>query len=189
MRKILILLLLLVLVMSLTSCFKGKGVAAGKPKAARIETISDFKIIGLAKKGNMQTLNYEQVWNDFMKRANEVADADKDLMYGVTLFDPNMQMTPDAQFTFMAAVSVKSAANVPEGMIFHTVKGGDFAVFEHHGKIEEVGMTYMYIFGEWLPKSGYTYASNDSFEKYDKRFKHDSADSVMEIWVPVSKIK
>ncbi|RLC58612.1 MAG: hypothetical protein DRH89_00625 [Candidatus Cloacimonadota bacterium] len=68
-------------------------------------------------------------------------------------------------------------------------KKKEVAVFTHEGSLDNLSETYKYIYEEWLPKSGYELADGDEVEWYDSRFKYDSADSQMDIHIPIKKIE
>ena len=59
---------------------------------------------------------------------------------------------------------------------------------EHIPEIRCVGVQYFgYIYGQWLPKSGFRQAGPYDLERYDARFKGpDDDESVMEICVPIA---
>ena len=64
---------------------------------------------------------------------------------------------------------------------------GKFAKFTQKGGFKYIGLTYTYIFGTWLPKSGYKENNrNPDFEWYDERFIGPFDDnSIFDIYISI----
>jgi AraC family transcriptional regulator len=60
-----------------------------------------------------------------------------------------------------------------------------YAVFSHHDHVSTVRGTFMAIFNDWLPKSGYRMADAPLFERYDERFDPRTGTGGFEIWIPL----
>ncbi|MDD2596625.1 MAG: AraC family transcriptional regulator [Candidatus Cloacimonetes bacterium] len=159
-----------------------KGAKMLSPK---IEKMDAFRVVGVHTKASPSgTLH--QLWAEFTRRHGEIKDViDPTKAYQVCVFDKS---DPAAEeYTFIAGMHVNDEAKVPEGMIAQKVPAAEYAVFEHHGSLEKMHQTYEYIFGVWLAENGYQMAEADSLEIYDERFNPESADSVFEIRIPISK--
>lgn len=170
--------------LSLDKTYKNilKGVKTMKP---RFEQLEAFHVVGVHHRANPnETLH--KLWGDFMQRAHEIKHvADPGKAWQVCKYEGS---DPDAEiYTFIAGMEVSEPVDIPEGMIAHTVKAAEYAVFEHHGLMDTMHKSYQYIMGVWLPESGYVMAEADSLELYDHRFKVESEDSIFEIWIPVRK--
>ena len=73
-------------------------------------------------------------------------------------------------------------------MLFRSILPANrYAIFTHKGKLPgRITETFGYIYGEWLPRSGYKQAAPCDFERYDARFKGpDNDESLTEICVPI----
>lgn len=88
---------------------------------------------------------------------------------------------------YRCAVPMKST--VPSGFEIKEIKAHKYLVFEHIGDMSEIYNTYFTIYKDIIPESGYKLEQEDflHFEKYDYRFKWNSVNSVIEIWVPVTE--
>ena len=62
-----------------------------------------------------------------------------------------------------------------------------YAVFTHVGSLAHIHETVGYVYGEWLPSSGYELAGTPDFELYDERFDPVKDDGELEYWVPVKQ--
>ncbi|MFF0828140.1 GyrI-like domain-containing protein [Brevibacillus sp. NPDC003359] len=89
-------------------------------------------------------------------------------------------------FTTLIGVEVSSLADIPEGMVSHTIPAGTFAKVTHKGPEENLGETYGFLYGSWLCETGYDYAGFD-FEYWDERYKPDQEDNEIDIYVPLFK--
>jgi AraC family transcriptional regulator len=80
---------------------------------------------------------------------------------------------------------VSEVADLPPGMVSHTVPADTFAVFIHRGPIHLIGQTCAEIYRRWLPQSAYEHSGIADVELYDHRFCTDGEDSEMEYWISV----
>ena len=94
---------------------------------------------------------------------------------------------PSGEFDKWAAVEVDDFSRVPSGMEILEMSGGLYAVFDHTGGPATASKTFTYIFGTWLPHSGYEIDSRPHFEIIGEKYKHSEPDSEEEIWIPIRK--
>lgn len=62
-----------------------------------------------------------------------------------------------------------------------------YAIFIHRGGLKDLAITNQYIWGIWLPQSGYEIAHASDLEVYPGDFKPDRTDIPIEIWVPLER--
>lgn len=146
----------------------------------------EFKIIGLSCT-TTNTENKEKgiipsLWDKFISRIGEVKNtASSTRTFGLceVIEDSN------DSFTYVCCKDVENFDFVPEGMVAKVVPSSRYAVFTHKGSVESLGETYDYIYGSWLPKSGYEINGiKYDFELYDERFDNSSS-SEMDIYIPI----
>ena len=106
--------------------------------------------------------------------------------------DYSRDFSPETmQFYYMAAVQVSSLDNIPHGMTGKTVPASDYAVFTVKGcnANGEIGKAFRYIYDEWLPNSEYDFSDVicGDFEFYDERWDCSSAESEIDIYLPIRK--
>ena len=91
---------------------------------------------------------------------------------------------PD-ECSYMAATVVTDFDQIPENMTSRVLPAGNYAIFTHKGSVDKLGHTMNYIYGSWLPKSGHKLREAPDLEIYDKRFRPDSEDSELDIYIPI----
>lgn len=75
------------------------------------------------------------------------------------------EISDDSEFVYIAGLEVSSwNPPLPHNMTAKTIPLSKYAVFEHTGTMERLKDTYSYIYGAWLPGSGYALAELDTIE-------------------------
>src|SRR5690606_23835391 len=111
-------------------------------------------------------------------------------LYSLQVFPESFsfqQIHPHAEFEKWALAEVQEATEIPEGMEQFALPGGLYAVFQHKGGPATAPQTFGYIFGEWLPKSGYELDNRPHFEVLGAKYKNNDPESEEEIWIPVKE--
>ena len=95
------------------------------------------------------------------------------------------------EFEYVIGVEVKEGRAVPEGYHACVIPEALYAVFSTPPAVPEkfssaIQGTWVYIFSEWFPNSGYEFGEGVDFELYDER-NMGEAGHVCEIYVPVVK--
>lgn len=144
-----------------------------------------FHVVGLRERYQVgKPFGIPAQWDRFSHRRGEVEGAIPDVFYGVCVDDTT---GTDRGFFYIAGMGVTSLDRVPEGMVGLTVPGGTFAVFTHKGPITSFSNTVQAIWKEWLPASGLKPTGAPDYELYDKRFRMESPDSEVDVYVPVAR--
>lgn len=156
----------------------------------KIVDMDELKLVGMVTKTTMRDNKIPALWQKFNPSVNTISCGTQDgASYGVCLYNPNFGTTSfseDSEYEYLAAISVKEFKNVPECMITRVIPAHKYAVFTHKGDLKNLQMTYDYIYGTWVDKSGYTIDHKDDFELYDSRFNPmDWANSEMDIYIPI----
>ncbi len=142
----------------------------------------EFKIIGLQIETSVQECKNDNkmpaLWEEFIKRVPEISNRVGENFYGVSF------KTGECEFRCIAAVEVSSLDELPEGMVGEIVPASKYLAFEHKGKLDKLNDTYGQIAEKEMPASGMK-EKDVWLEVYDERFKLDSDDSIIEIWVSV----
>jgi AraC family transcriptional regulator len=122
------------------------------------------------------------LWQRFRPHLNNVPGQIGNVAYGVCY------NTDDAgHFDYIAGVEVADFAALPEDFLWLRLAEQRYAVFTHEQHVSTVRATFMAIFNEWLPKSGYRSAEAPPFERYDERFDGRTGMGGFEIWIPVTR--
>ena len=147
-----------------------------------------LKVIGMLIRTNMLENKIPKLWDEFIGRMEELNEiAVPECTLGICLAVAVDDISDNTDFGYIAGRVVKNNSFIPDGMIYHELLEQEVAVFTHVGSLDNLSETYNYIYEEWLPESGYELADGDEVEWYDSRFKYDSADSQMDIHIPIKK--
>lgn len=125
-----------------------------------------------------------QLWQRFMPKRNEIRNNLTTDLISLQIYLPGFDFSPNTQFEKWAAIEVSDFEHVPDGMESFLLPEGLYAVFHYKGSSMDTRI-FQYIFGEWLPKSGYQLDNRPHFEVLGEKYKNASPDSEEEIWIPV----
>lgn len=154
---------------------------------ARIETLTEKKLIGKHLEMSFIENKTFQLWNSFMPDRKEIKNAVDSNLYSLEVFPVRYFENFDSGNTFQkwAAVEVSDFDDIPLEMEILLIPTGLYAVFLHKGPATEAYHTYHTIFTEWLPNSEYTVDDRPHFAVMDERYKKDDPASEEEIWIPI----
>ena len=156
-----------------------------EPKSVERE---EFTVVGIPVKVSLSDKGYKEkikaVWGQLMLKLSEIKNRKGEEFYGPCNVSKGIEGDP-CSFETLAAVAVKSAEDVPEGMVAWKVPARKYLVWTHEGKPDDVGKTYKVI-EEWFKKSDLTEEKEGVwFELYDERYKENSEESKNDIYVPL----
>ncbi|MCG7585154.1 helix-turn-helix domain-containing protein [Photobacterium sp. OFAV2-7] len=105
-------------------------------------------------------------WMNLFNRQGEVENRLPDTFYGLTV-SPSGNFTEES-LNYISAVPVTSLGKLPQGMVVHTFPEQWVAMFDVHTvDADTVGKTMDYIYGYWLPNSGYKRGLGDDYEYFE----------------------
>jgi AraC family transcriptional regulator len=142
-------------------------------------------LVGIAYHGDNSDGKLAGIWQDFMGQIEAIpGQISPRQTYGLWRYPNNFQINRD--FDYLAAVAVEPFSSPPLKLAAAHLSPHRYASFEHHGPLQNIRQTYLHIYGEWLPQSGYRLAGNYDLEYYDERFIGvDREDSILNILVPI----
>jgi AraC family transcriptional regulator len=151
----------------------------------RLENLSEKKLIGKRLTMSLADNRTAELWRGFMPRRREIRNnLNTDLIsmqvYDHPLDSGNLHQT----FEKWAAVEVSDFETIPDGLETFTLTGGLYAVFHYKGSSTDTRI-FQYIFGTWLPESGYILDHRPHFEILGDRYKNADPDSEEDIWIPI----
>jgi len=136
-------------------------------------------VVGLQIRTLPMSPDIPALWPHFVARMAEIASpAETAVTYGV------MQSVGSA-LDYAAAIAVTSAEAVPPGMTVLELPAGAYACFSY--PLSGLAAGFAEIYERLLPASGYVQRPGPSFERYGEDFCPDDPDSIVEIWLPVSR--
>lgn len=154
--------------------------------------LNEMKIVGvsgvfisvLSNEKNAHVI-IPKLWQTYMPRKHEIKNGMSSNDLGVCFEVPAERQTRPDECLYVAAKEVSSIDEIPEGMEAFTIPAGEYAVFTHRGGVEKFELTMNYIFGSWLPSSGKKLRHAPDIEFYDHRFKLNSEDSELDVYIPI----
>ena len=85
-------------------------------------------------------------------------------MFGIYYDDPSSVAEADLRSRAAVIVAAKTAIDVPLESV--TIRGGEYAVLRHKGPYADMRLSYEWLYGTWLPKSGREPADAPCVEEY-----------------------
>jgi len=101
--------------------------------------------------------------------------------YGITL-------KFNEKYFYLASIELNDKES-PSHFTSYKIPKGDYKIFTHRGKMENIKDTIYKIYKIILPKSNLKIKNKTGFlhfEKYDFRFRWNSTDSIIDIYLPLS---
>jgi AraC family transcriptional regulator len=150
-----------------------------------------FKIAGVERYTSEGITNIRQAWDEFGKRWNDIPNAvEPEVAYGFEDYSRDFDMNKGGfpKYYYIAGKSVSSIDGLPDGLKGREVPAAEYAVFHYQGALDELPKFFGFIYGEWMPKSGYKMdpAVAADFERYTEKMT-DPKNMSVNIWVPVVK--
>lgn len=153
----------------------------------RLEILEEKKFVGRRQIMSMQDNQTYALWSSFMPHVKKIPHRIGSELYSIEIYPAAYfeNYHPEATFEKWAAVEISSQSALPEGMESLNTARGRYAVFVHRGPASTAPQTYQYIFGEWLPASGYQLDHRPHFAIMGEQYKNDDLESEEELWIPV----
>lgn len=152
----------------------------------RIEQLPQILCVGVPYYGDNKAGEIPALWPVFHSLADQVKNVTEPRVYlGVEVY--TTEFHTQKKWFYLAGTQVSTLADIPVQLFGKILPPNRYAIFTHKGKLPgRIADTFRYIYGEWLPASGYKPAAPYDFERYDARFKGpDNDDSLMEICLPI----
>ena len=159
---------------------------------ARIEKIEGKKLVGIWNSMSIADNKTAALWQAFMPRCRELKNRSNTNLISMQVYDAATDFArynPQALFQNWAAAEVENFDAVPPGMETYQLPAGTYAVFIHKGLPSDFGKTAAYIFGSWLPQSGYEVDARPHFAVMGPGYKPDDPNAEEEVWMPVKEKK
>ena len=152
----------------------------------RTETMPSKKLIGFSLKMSLANNKTFELWRKFMPRRKEIKNIIGNDMLSIQVYNKNYDPSDqNAEFEKWAVLAVTEFENVPDEMETIILPEGKYAVFLHKGPASKGHQTFKYIFGTWLPNSGYRLDNRPHFEILGEKYKNNELDSEEEVWIPI----
>ncbi len=151
-----------------------------------IFTLTEKKLVGKQLTMSLANNRTGELWAGFMPHRRELQQATGLDLVSLQVYPAGYfeHFAPQNEFVKWAAVEVSSFENLPKGMESFTMPGGLYAVFHYKGASNDPSI-FQYIFGEWLPQSGYLLDDRPHFEVLGEKYRNNDPDSEEDIWIPI----
>ena len=156
-----------------------------EPMQPKIVNRPAFKAVGLSYVGKNENAEIGQMWGVFNQRFDEPKNINKKESFGLCFSTVEGPSRP-GEFEYVACVEVADNKNIPSGMVYREVPAYKYAVFTHHGKLDNLRETYQYIYNTGLAQvSLKPHPDKFDMEVYDEDFKPNSELSKFYIYVAI----
>lgn len=154
-----------------------------------IEVADGMALVGIHCPMSFTEPKMRELWQEFRPRVENVKGRASDSFISMRIYNEPVGAvpTPGSWFEQWAAVEVDATAEVPDGMDFHRLAGGRYAVFTYRGRADAFGGAARYIYGEWLPRSEYELADREFFEVLGPSYRPDDPEASETIWIPIQE--
>lgn len=140
-----------------------------------------------------QAKNFEIIRNHWANFNRELAKIKLNqngrnwIKYGITFKEKE-------KYFYLASVPTAENSIVPDNIKYMVIPAGEYELFTHIGKMENIKNTLYEIYKVVLPKSNlkienHTKSGFLHFEKYDYRFQWNKSTSEVDIYLPLSTNK
>lgn len=153
-----------------------------------IKEIGEIKLAGISiftKDKN----EIKEAWRIFLKSVGKICNSS---VFSEACINPgfglecyNDDFFESGKFFYMPSVQVDSFDYLPVEMSLKIIPPAKYAVFTHKGIPSAISETITAAYEKWIPESGYKADRSYDFEFYDDRFKPDSEDSEIDIYIPI----
>ncbi len=153
-----------------------------------IKTLTEKKLVGKRLSMSYADNKTGELWRSFMPVHKSISNTTGPERYSLQVYDTapyEKEFTAATPFEKWAAMSVADFNNIPEGMEAFTLAGGLYAVFFYKGPMSDGPKVFQYIYGTWLPSSGYVPDNRPQFEVLGDKYSNTAPDSEEEIWIPI----
>jgi AraC family transcriptional regulator len=152
--------------------------------------IRDFAgklLTGVRRRMSFVNDRTSEIWREFRRRESHIERRIGNESYTVKVYYAGYSFAtfdPAAEFDKWAAAEVSGDC---EGFDMLEIPAGRYAVFIHRGTAADAPRTFGYIFGEWLPGSGFELADRPHFEVLPAGYNPFDPEAEEEIWVPIEE--
>jgi len=155
----------------------------------KIEMLNEKKLVGKRMAMSIANDKTRELWENFMHRRREITNNVTNDLISMQIYKPThfSDFDPHNQFEKWATVEVTDFDHVPDDMETFSLTGGLYAIFNYKGSSNDSSI-FQYIFGTWLPDSGYLLDDRLHFEVLGEKYKNGDPDSEEEIWIPIRQL-
>lgn len=155
---------------------------------ARIIHLQQKKLAGKHLRMSLTYNRTGEVWKSFIPGLRFIPNRVNNDLISMAVYEEGHfeDFKPEREFEKWAAVEVSGFEGLPEDLEPFVLEEGLYAVFDYKGSAADTRI-FQYIFGVWLPESGYIADNRPHFEVLGAKYKNADPESEEEIWIPIRK--
>ena len=157
------------------------------------KTFEEQTVVGLAASfDNERSEGVNNLWQQLLKRKDEIKDKLNGLALGVYLADhPEIKRKHNDTYVYLAGLPVTKVTELPPGMVCCVIPAKSYAVFTQSGLMENVVHSINYIWGTWIPNNleNYHHANAPDFELFGHRFDLEKQRGEFDHYVPITDVE
>lgn len=127
----------------------------------------------------------QNAWNQTINWAISKKLYSQDALHIGLTFD-NPEITPKNKCRYYACLSLPETADIGTDISSMKIHGGKYAVLTLNGSMEAISDGYKYLYGCWLPSSGYEPADLPPYDMYTK---NEDNEIIIKICIPIVPLK
>ncbi|GAA0180174.1 AraC family transcriptional regulator [Clostridium sediminicola] len=141
----------------------------------------ELKLVGIEYIEKYNKTTFNKMLTDFVSKKDDIQNTvNPDIIigichYNVYDFDPNIN-----KIHYMFCTEVKDFKDIPKDMVTKTLSKKDYLVFLHKASRDKIGDADRYIYGSFLPKSGYELLEGEDLVMFDYK-----KDNETKLFVPI----
>jgi len=150
--------------------------------------IEEKKLLGLKVEMSFTENKTFELWRTFMPQVKSIKNRIGTDVYSLQVYPKvfgTAEFTMTTSFEKWAAVEVDNYEVESEKFEKIHIPSGKYAVFNHKGTSAEFSKMANYIYGVWLPKSGYQLADKPHFEILGDKYILNHPKSEETVWIPI----
>lgn len=140
-----------------------------------------------------QTYTPWKLWQQFRPLVKDIPGRLDETLMAMHRYPQGLDMTQvaaDQPFEQWALVQIQQEDKMPDGIHTWWMEGGDYAVFEQSGTVENFRASMHWLIAEGLPPQQLALDARPYFEIMDHRYKGPAdPDSLETVYVPVKSWK
>ncbi|MBX7240794.1 MAG: GyrI-like domain-containing protein [Bacteroidia bacterium] len=148
--------------------------------------LTEKKLVGKCMIMSLKEYKIAELWRSFMPERNKIPRKLSNVeLVSLKNYEDILTGNPEQKFEQWALTEVTDFEGIPDGMSPFVLKGGLYARFDYKGL--NTPDIFIYIYGTWLPSSGYLLDNRPHFEVLGEKYKNGDPDSEEEIWIPLKQ--
>ena len=154
----------------------------------KIIDFPETRLLGSRVRTSFVNDRTSELWRGFRPIAPTISGRIGGEMYSVKVYDASYSFSnfdPAAEFEKWAAVAVPDEVEVSGGLEDLIIPPGLYAEFVHAGPASAAQQTFGYIFGQWLPASGFDLDLRPHFEILPEGYDPFDVDATERVLIPI----